>query len=890
MPPAPSARRAKRPLSRFAWVPLVSVAAGLATLAALFLLRDPAARLEGVLTDWRNRVWMTWVGPRADEPPSPVTVVDVDERTLEALGLYGESYRAHHARVVEFLAQHHAGAIVFDFLFKTSDSGTRDLARTRQILHEAGLDTLLDSAAWRNLRPHFDASASLERAVAAAPRTILAAQLGDTLDYPNRSDWTPKATLAWQRAIWPGTTAMDGRLGKLPALGTLDNIYPALARAAPRLGLANMEPDPDGKVRRMPLLWRFPARSTTISGAMPAAYPVLALQAGLVMLGRSEREMVWDGHFLDLGAPLRIGKDRNGRMWTSAPGLTWDMCQEIRSRRAALEHLEEQRAGSMSLTTAGGLSSWTEAWWDRSRGRVATSLLALRGSSLRALLDLPESRIASLAPGDTLALGDPVRIPTDAQGAMWLPYGAPSRREGRQADQAWIRHVSYLDVLEGRYDAGQVPGRVFVIGSSASALADFVEAPIERRHPGVDVQALALHSIVSGDFLRPAPGWTDFVVPLALALAAGLCTATLAPAGALTAVTALLAGWFGLSVFAFDRGWWIAILPGLASGVSAMVAAMGLRYILEERHRIFLQDSFKTYISPELIDQMVATGAHPRLGGEEREITAFFTDIQGFSTFSEKIGSPTRLVELVNEYLSAMTHILTQSQGTLDKYIGDAIVAMYGAPVALDDHARRAVEAAVRMQERLAELRRKWQDEGDKWPQIVHHMRMRIGLNTGSIVTGNMGSELRMNYTMMGDDVNLAARLESASKQYGVFLLASDATLRAAGPGYVTREIDFVRVVGRTEPVVVHEILGRVDGAPESWIECVERFAQARALYVQGRFAEALGGFEACKALEPWYGQPGVKNCPSDVFAARCRHFLRHPPGAWDAVHTATEK
>jgi adenylate cyclase len=473
---------------------------------------------------------------------------------------------------------------------------------------------------------------------------------------------------------------------------------------------------------------------------------------------------------------------------------------------------------------------------------------------------------------------------------MLLPYSAPSRREGRHSDQAWIRHVSYLDVLEGRYDPGQVPGRIFVIGSSASALADFVEVPIERRHPGVDVQALALDAIVSGDFLRTTPVWTDIVIALAFALAAGLCTSVLAPGWALAAVTALLLGWFGISVSAFDRGWWTPLLPVFAGTMASAVAAMGLRYVLEERRRIFLQNSFKTYISPELIDQMVATGAYPRLGGEEREITAFFTDIQGFSTFSERIGSPSRLVELVNEYLSAMTNILTRNQGTLDKYIGDAIVGMFGAPVALDDHARRAVESAVRMQERLAELRGKWQDEGDKWPEIVHHMRMRIGLNTGSIVTGNMGSELRMNYTMMGDDVNLAARLESASKQYGVFILASDATVRAAGPGYVTREIDFVRVMGKSEPVVVHEILGRAQGAPPAWRECADKFDASRRLYVEGRFAEALEGFAACKPLEPWYGQPGVKNCPSDVFAARCRHHLEHPPERWDAVHTATEK
>lgn len=1001
MPPDPTARRAPRPLARFAWFPAISVAACLGAWALLHLFPGPSERLEGVLTDFRNVAWMVLRGPRDDEPPSPVTVVDVDERTLEALGLYGEGYRAHHARMVDFLSRHHAGAIVFDFLFKTSDGGDRDLERTRRNLEDAGIHPRWDGATWNRLRASLDVSGRLERAVADAPQTVLAAQLGDTLDYPNRSDWTPKASRDWQQRVWEGTPALGERLASLRTLGTLDNIYPALAHAAPRLGLANMEPDPDGKVRRLQLLWGFPGREIhpADGGALPAAYPVLALQAGLRLLGRTDREIAWDGAFLDLGAPLRVWKDAGGRLRTSAPGLTWGMCRAYRALREGLDSLAHLRTGitaptedvivertpdgrlrtrlaypdtlderttlalaalapdtawigqvpsngepaaisadvairhlpegfallesdpagrftkvatlsarslrifldelpaalphgidSLAPGRSVALSVWTEAWWDRARGRLATSLLPLRGSSLRALLELPEKRLSDLRPGDTLSLGDPVRIPTDRQGAMLLPYGAPSRRAGRRIDQSWIRHVSYLDVLEGRYDPGQVPGRVFLIGSSASALADFVEVPVERRHPGVDVQALALHSIVSGDFLRPAPAWTDPVLPLALALAAGLCTAVLAPGWAMAAVVALLLGWFGLSVAAFDRGWWTPLLPGMAGGAAAAIAAMGLRYVLEERRRIFLQNSFKTYISPELIDQMVATGAYPRLGGEEREITAFFTDIQGFSTFSERIGSPTRLVELVNEYLSEMTRILTRGQGTLDKYIGDAIVAMYGAPVALDDHARRAVEAAVAMQERLADLRRKWQDEGDKWPEIVHHMRMRIGLNSGPIVTGNMGSELRMNYTMMGDDVNLAARLESASKQYGVFILASDATVRAAGPGWVVRELDSIRVVGKSEPVVVHEIVGRETAAPPSWKECVERFAAARRDYVEGRFARALEGFEACKPFEPWYGQPGVKNCPSDVFAARCRHLVEHPPATWDAVFTATEK
>ncbi len=1007
MTDSPANRRSTSAAKRILWGTSTSVAATAATLLFLNLnaVKGPAASMEGVLTDLRNSVWMVFSGPQESDPPSPVTVVDVDERTLEKSGVYGDKYRAYHARIVDGLTRNGAGAIVFDFLFKTSDSGREAISDYQNKLRAIGVEQNFSPSTWEALRQQLDVSAQLEHAVANAPRAIVAAQVGDNLSYPNPSDWIPKTSLVWQRQISNGVPLTGQDLSRLLGEKTLDNIYPALASSASRIGLANTQSDADGKVRRLHLLWRYPdttLRDTVLAPGgtgKPAAYPVLALQASLLMLGRSPSEFHLTRDFLDLGVPIRLWKDSMGNIQTSTKALTWAMCQNLREAKPQLDSLAKAKQGvivptfdvilsrdssghftthlaypdslddvttktlaslapdtawigqipsdgtpaalsdsvgirreaagyellrpgpdgsiasQVSLSKAalrafltelpgalpGGLESlkpqhkaylsvWIEAWWDRSRNRLATSLLPLRGSSLQALLALPRSRIDSLKRGDTIDLGDPIRIPIDAQGAMLLPFAAPSRWEGRKSDQAWIRHVSYLDFLEGRYDPGQIPGRVYVLGSSADALADFVDAPIERRHPGVNIQAMGIHDILSGDFLRLAPPWMDNGLALGLAIVAGLATSMLSPAWSLSLVAFLVLSWFGGSVFAFDKGWWFGILPGSLSAMAATIAVMGMRYVLEEKQRIFLQKSFKTYISPELIDQMVESGKFPELGGEVREITAFFTDIQGFSTFSEKIGSPARLVELINEYLSAMTRILTDNQGTLDKYIGDAIVAMFGAPVAVDDHARRAMLSAVLMQERLAELRKKWHDEGDKWPQIVHHMRMRIGLNTGLIVTGNMGSDLRMNYTMMGDDVNLAARLESASKQYGVFILASDATLSAAGPGFLSREIDRVRVVGKTEPVTIHEILCLIQGAPAKWIECVQKFEAARAHYVAGDFQQARDGFLAALELEPWYGEPGVKSCPSKIFASRSEHFLANPPKDWDAVFTATEK
>ncbi len=988
----------------------VSLACTVGWMGVSTLLADPVARLEGVLSDFRNRAWMVLYGPSPEDVPSPVTVVDFDERTLQELGVYGEHYREYHAGVVDHLSRNGAAAIVFDVLFKKSDSGSRSVATLETRLRRAGWPIPSDSGARERLRRSLDVSAMLEEAVGRSGRTIIAAQLGNHLDYPNPSDWIPKARATWRDSVWPRSIHLSGpALATLRGLNTLDGVYPALARQAERQALANIEADLDGTVRRLQLLWRFPDTSlqdpllAPEGTASPSAYPVLSLATTLRLFGRAPDEMRYEpGRWVDLGAPLRVWRDVRGVLRTSAPELTWPMCEGLRAARRQLDSLRRVRTGSVAVAgdvvfrrMEGGMlaialdfpdslddamvraliplgpdTSWwgevppdgspaalsdlvmvrrdttgfvlatlaaagdvqrpptlettvpkatmrliqsgladlvqrevlddrqtylreafsnaLDVQWDRPKARFSTPLLALRGSSVEDLLSLEARQIDSLRIGDTIALGDPVRIPVDARGSALLAFPAPARWVARKADESWIRHVSYVDVLNGRLDPGLIPGRVFLLGSSAIAMADFVDAPIEQKHPGVNVQALAIHQWASGNVLRLPPAWVDRLIPVTTSLVAGLLAAYLAPAWALSSAFLMLAGWFALTVQLFQMGWWAPLLGVIGPALLATGTMSALRYLLEEREKRFLHDAFKTYLSPVLIEQMIESGDPPRLGGEERVISAFFSDIQAFSTFSEAIGSPSRLVELLNEYLNSLTNILEANAGALDKYIGDAIVAMFGAPLRVDDHARRAVETAVAMQERLAILRAGWQNQGDAWPEIVHHMRMRIGLNTGPAVTGNMGSQLRMNYTMMGDTVNLAARLESGAKHYGAYILATEATVHAAGPGFACRELDTVQVVGRLEPVVIHEVLGR-DSDP-ALIAIRESFAAARHHYLAGDFAAALDGFRRSRELEPLRGQPGVKTTPSEVFIERCEAYLRDPPKQWSGIHVSTEK
>ena len=289
--------------------------------------------------------------------------------------------------------------------------------------------------------------------------------------------------------------------------------------------------------------------------------------------------------------------------------------------------------------------------------------------------------------------------------------------------------------------------------------------------------------------------------------------------------------------------------------------------------------------------------------GEESKITAYFTDIQGFSTFSEKIGSANKLVELLNDYLTAMTDVLiVKNKGTLDKYEGDAIIAFFGAPVKYDDHARRGCNTALDMQSELLRLRKKWVGEGQKWPEVVHNMHMRIGINTGNIVTGNMGSTMRKNYTMMGDEVNLAARLESAAKQYGAYIHVCKNTIdqlveQKIDSQYIYRSLDIIRVVGKDEPVETFELLAYAnDQKADSLHKLCELWAQARSAYLNMQWDKAIELFTKCLEFEPHLPErdPGSKTCPSQVYIKRCKAYKQNPPAhageKWDGIFTATEK
>ena len=520
---------------------------------------------------------------------------------------------------------------------------------------------------------------------------------------------------------------------------------------------------------------------------------------------------------------------------------------------------------------------------------------------LKDILNATDKQISSLEPGQELRFGPYKKIPIDNKGNFLIKY--KGRFNFATPETKAFKHVSYYDIYKDSTNLDQYAGKTIILGSSVAALFDIVNGPHEENIPAILVHASIIKNILDDDYLKVLEENYQRIIVILLALIftfVGLYSKSI---WSFFIMISVAVGYIIVAYYYFEHNLYIGVFKQLLAIVFTNILAMVVQAYFENKEKRFITSSFKQYISPELIDELVADGITPQLGGEESVITAYFTDIQGFSTFSEKIGSASKLVELLNEYLSAMTDVLTtKNKGTLDKYEGDAIIAFFGAPMKFDDHARRACNSALDMQSELLRLRKKWISEGDKWPKVVHDMHMRIGINTGHIVTGNMGSTMRKNYTMMGDEVNLAARLESAAKQYGAYIHVCKNTIdqlvaQGISDQYIYRSLDIIRVVGKEEPVETFEFLAYAnDENAETLNKLTALWAQARAAYLDMEWDKAIEIFEKCKEFEPHLPErdPGSKTCPSMVYIKRCLAYKQNPPVVtgekWDGIFTATEK
>ncbi|MCA9674756.1 MAG: adenylate/guanylate cyclase domain-containing protein [Kofleriaceae bacterium] len=436
-----------------------------------------------------------------------------------------------------------------------------------------------------------------------------------------------------------------------------------------------------------------------------------------------------------------------------------------------------------------------------------------------------------------------------------------------------------LEALAGKY--------VFV-AASGQALRDIRVTPVSKFQEGAEVNANALDNLESGRVIVRASRVTDAIIAFLLAVAIALAMVALwtsLPRGSLalaatSAATALvLIGYWLLASWQFDhRGLWLGVAtPAIGTSLSAF-AALLVTSAAERRGRRFVQEALGRYTSRELVRELMAHPEHLSLEwGESREMSVYFSDIAGFTTISEGL-PPERLVALLNEYLTHMTDLVLAHGGVVDKYIGDAVMAFWGAPLPDKDHAIKAVRCALAMRKKCDELRATWQAE------YGAEVRARAGVNSGKAVVGNMGSKHKYNYTVMGDMVNLASRLEGANKPYGTYLMISEFTHARVADHVDVRELDYLTVKGKEQPVRVFEVLDEKGRSEPAALRAVARYHEGLGRYRERDFAGAIAAFEAALQEKP-------DDRPSLMYIERCRHFQdAPPPDDWDGVWRLAEK
>ena len=419
-----------------------------------------------------------------------------------------------------------------------------------------------------------------------------------------------------------------------------------------------------------------------------------------------------------------------------------------------------------------------------------------------------------------------------------------------------------------------------ILGRVDTGTTDYGANPFHGKYVNVGTHAVVLDTILNESFIIPLGSWWHalfvmLIVPLFFLISANLSPITRVVSGMIA--TALIIT-VSVMLFTFTGIFW-----GPMELIFAMIAAVFVREILSyagsEKEKGFIRAAFSTYVSCDVVKEIIADPSRLQLGGTKRHMTAIFTDVKGFSTISEKL-DPEELVSLLNRYLSAMSDVVLAEKGTIDKYEGDAIIAFFGAPLELADHALRACVSAITMKKIELELNNIIMEQKLSPTPLL----TRIGINTGSMVAGNMGTQNKMNYTIMGNAVNLAARLEGVNKQYGTWILASEDTVRETGEALLSRKLDRVRVVGIHEPVRLHELIDTTENASADQRKLVKVYHEALDEFEKRNWKIAADGFTEALTIV-------ADDTPSKIYNGRCRNYIQEPPlDTWDGVFNLTEK
>ena len=454
------------------------------------------------------------------------------------------------------------------------------------------------------------------------------------------------------------------------------------------------------------------------------------------------------------------------------------------------------------------------------------------------------------------------------------------RRREIQREIYGVRRIPAWRVLAGELapaERAALQGGMALVGSTTLAAFDHFPSAFTDGAPGIEVHANLIDNLLNDRYLREAPWYLPYAVIFAIGLAV-LALIGLGPWEAGIATLALLLGWAGAVYAAFLRFCVLDFIAPAVAAVGVFVVLIVRETVLERRNKRDIQQMFGQYVAPEVVDLLVRDRSRLRLGGERRDMTVLFLDIVHFTTISEKM-VPEALIQFLNRYLTALSDVVLRHGGVVDKYIGDCVMAFWNAPLDVPDHRQKACLAAVECLEAVERLNKEYLD-----PAIPEPPAVRIGINSGVMVVGNTGSTRKLSYTVLGDEVNLASRLEGANKFFGSTAMASESAYAAAKDSIEARPLGRVRVLGKSHPIRVFELLAKKGGLSAAWSGALPLYEKAVAAYENRGFKEAREGFEAVLRL-----LPGDR--PAALYVSLCKDYLATaPPPNWDAVFNLTAK
>lgn len=461
----------------------------------------------------------------------------------------------------------------------------------------------------------------------------------------------------------------------------------------------------------------------------------------------------------------------------------------------------------------------------------------------------------------TMSTGRKISVPLDRKGRCWINY--PGRF-------GTFRYISYYDVIQKRIPQSFFTDKIIMVGSTLAGAFDLKSTPLQALYPGVEIHASLLYTLLQENFLRQTTFGDELLLILLITFFTAMVAHYTRPILAFFLLIVIEVSFVLLSLLLFSQNNLIVnTTKPMLAGLFVFIILLLYRYFIEEREKRRIKNYFRRYVASEIVENVLSKENGLVLGGEERELTIVFSDIRNFTNMSES-QAPSKVVTFLNRYMTIMTEVLKQNKGTLDKYIGDAIVAMFGAPGWRPNHAKQAVNAAVGMLQKVKMLQSEFSDT------IFSDFSIGIGINSGKVIVGNMGSEMIFDYTAIGDEMNLASRLEGLTKFYSVPIIISEKTYNQLNDDFICRKLDSVIVKGKKDAVTIFEVLGAANAGDAMQLKMIkESFEHALALYRTMQFQKAKAEFEDFLALLP--GDPVAK-----IYWERCLSYeLNPPPADW---------